>query len=284
MLGEVICFRCGKIFLKQNRHINENKKLSHKFYCSTKCQSLFKNQQKVIVCENPKCRNRFTRKLRLISLHNFCSRSCSTSVNNSRHPKRLKVVKHCAYCKNPIITWGRKYCSLLCRDKNIAISEEEIISRIKNFFALYKRIPLKSEFKHNKTARKRFGTWNNAILAAGFLPNPVLFAKRQVALDGHMCDSLAEKIIDDFLSQRNIIHKRNYPYPEGTYTADFKIGESIVEFFGLSGEHKRYDQLKYLKKQIAKKYSINLIEIYPKDLFPKNNLANFLLNSSDMRS
>ena len=45
-------------------------------------------------------------------------------------------------------------------------------------------------------ARYVFGTWNNAISAAGYKPNPVMFARHHIASDGHRCDSLAEKIIE----------------------------------------------------------------------------------------
>ena len=54
-------------------------------------------------------------------------------------------------------------------------------------------------------AREIFGSWNNAVEAAGFKPNPVLFAEKHTADDGHHCDSLAEKIIDDWLNSQKIL-------------------------------------------------------------------------------
>ena len=48
-----------------------------------------------------------------------------------------------------------------------------------------------------KTARYLFGSWNNAVKASGLKPNPVMFSEKQIANDDHVCDSLAEKIIDD---------------------------------------------------------------------------------------
>lgn len=53
---------------------------------------------------------------------------------------------------------------------------------------------------------------------------------------------------------------------------NIKLGHKLVEFFGLAGEHKRYDQLKKIKQKLAKKYKLNLLAIYPQDLF-SNNLA-----------
>ena len=103
-----------------------------------------------------------------------------------------------------------------------------------------------------------------------------MFAKKHKAKDGDICDSLAEKIIDDYLSRRKIIHERNFPYPEGGYTADFKVGNQLIEYFGLSGGHKRYDELKKIKQNLAKKYRLKVIEIYPKNLYSKNGLEKLL--------
>ncbi len=128
-----------------------------------------------------------------------------------------------------------------------------------------------------RPAREHFGTWNSAIKTAGFDPNPVMFAKKYIANDGHKCDSLAEKIVDDWFYARKIKHKVNIPYPgKNRLTVDFKIGEYWIEFFGLNGEHKRYDELKDKKLQLAKKYRLELIEIYPEHLFPKNKLNKVL--------
>lgn len=136
------------------------------------------------------------------------------------------------------------------------------------------RIPVKEEMQRLYVrARERFGTWNKAVESAGFKPNPILFAKRQIANDGHVCDSLAEKIIDDYLFEKGISHERNIPYPEGDYTADFKIGEKYIEYFGLSGEHKRYDELKLIKQKIARRQGLEWIEVYPKDIYPDNRLS-----------
>lgn len=125
-------------------------------------------------------------------------------------------------------------------------------------------------------ARRYFMTWNNAILAAGFIPNPVRFAKKIISGDGHRCDSLAEKIIDDWLYARNIQHERNIPYGKDNMTADFKVNGFLIEFLGLQGQLKRYDVLLKRKRKIWKEKQLKVIEVYPKDLFPKNRLAQVL--------
>ena len=120
--------------------------------------------------------------------------------------------------------------------------------------------------------RRIFGTWNNAIITSGFKPNPVKFANKYIARDGHKCDSLAEKIIDDWLFKREIKHETKVSYNHHNMTADFKIGNTYVEFFGLRGQLKKYDQLVKQKEAFWRNKNFKVIAIYPNDLFPKNKL------------
>lgn len=275
-MGRVKCSFCRKEYYKDNKHINENRKLGHNFFCSPSCQYTFKNKQKEFTCENKGCKNRLKRAPHSISLHNYCSRSCAVTVNNTRFSKRVAVIRKCAYCYARLFKYGRIFCSFKCRGKAQAIKEEEIIDQIRMFYKSQGRIPLKREFKHYSAARMRFGTWNKAIEAAGFKPNPVMFSDNCVANDGHTCNSIAEKIIDDYLYEKGIVHERNVLYPKGIYTADFRIGNKLIEYFGLAGEHKRYDELRKIKKKMAKKYKLDLVEVYPKDLYPHSKLDKFL--------
>ena len=102
-----------------------------------------------------------------------------------------------------------------------------------------------------------------------------MFTKKYIAKDGHICDSLAEKIIDDWFEKRKIDHQRQIPYPGNPkLTTDFIAENHWIEFFGLAGQHKRYDELRKEKIQLAKLYNLPLMEIYPNHLFPKNKLSN----------
>ena len=120
--------------------------------------------------------------------------------------------------------------------------------------------------------RKMFGTRNSAIIASGFKPNPVKFANKYIAKDGHKCDSMAEKIIDDWLFMRKVKHKTKIPYNYHRMTADFKIGDIYIEFFGLCGEIKSYDRLIKRKEEFYKEKNLKVIKNYPNDLFTKNKL------------
>lgn len=279
----VRCAFCGKNFSRSRGRANEARKFKWKQFCSPVCLAESKMNGCILRCTNPKCNKNFYRKQNQIKKvkNSFCSHSCAAVFNNKRHNANLPT----NLCKNPLcrkpIPRHRKYCSILHRINPRKIPpetyKEKIIARILAFHNLKGRIPVKREmYGMYKTARELFGTWNNAIIAAGLRPNPVRFAERQIAKDGHMCDSLAEKIIDDWLYSNNIKHERNVLYPNARYTVDFRIKNKFVEFFGLNGELAEYDKNIEMKEGLAKKYKLNLVKIYPKDLFPVNHLSEII--------
>lgn len=213
--------------------------------------------------------------------NHYCSHKCAVRVSNAKRTAMLPI-RFCAEYKcGKQIHHSKKYCSLSHAAQQRKISEnqykENIILKIKTFFDTQGRIPLKREmYGLYKEAWKLFGTWNKAIVAAGLTPNPVMFAKKYIANDGHRCDSMAEKIIDDWLFLKKIEHKRNVPYPTGKYTADFFVKNKFIEFFGLTGELKEYDINTRKKELLAEKHKLQLIKIYPQDLFPRSKLEKIL--------
>lgn len=275
-LGWASCSWCGAQYLKDNRHINENKKLGNKFYCSPQCQYSARRKQQVLICSNEKCGKEFSRQISDIIENNYCSRSCAAIINSKKFPKRISRIINCYSCGSKRV-FRRKYCSHLCKLNALNLSKDSVLERIKKFYYQHSRIPFKKDlWGIYKPARKHFGTWNKAIELAGFKPNPVLFANRQVAKDGHICDSIAERIIDDYLYRHGIVHERNAIYPEGKYTADFKVQDYIIEYFGLSGEYKKYDDIKMKKQAIVKQYRLKLIEIYPEDFYTQGGFGRVL--------
>ena len=140
------------------------------------------------------------------------------------------------------------------------------------------RIPLKREFNMYRVYQKRFGSWNNAIRAAGLEPNMVIFSKKFGARDGHMCDSFAEKIIDDYLSEASIVHKRNAYYGNTKMSADFLVKDIRIEYFGLAGVKEDYDENIERKRLESKKCDYKLLEIYPSALFAPGFKEFFIRN------
>lgn len=236
----VICSNCNKKYKTSLKRLNYSRKKEWKNYCCVECANVGKRKGKVLYCSNPACGNTFYRRKTDIKKFNYCSNQCQRSHQSPKDDFYLNLVK--------------------------------------KFVKENSRLPVKREFnKQHSTIIKKFGSWNKFIKKAGFKPNPVLFANKHIAKDGHICDSLAEKIIDDWLYERKISHKINVPYPiNSKLTADFVVGEYFIEYFGLKGEHEGYDKLLSRKLNISKQSKLKLISIFPKHLFPKNKLSEIL--------
>lgn len=278
-MKEVRCSQCRKVYLRPPNKISEAIRFGWKQYCSPECQSKGKNLKILLNCSNPRCQKTYLRKKSeiLASYKTFCSNSCAAKINNST--RNLNKSKN--YCANTDcgkeIPRKNKYCSTKCQWLVNSVSDEEykeiITNRIKEFYKINGRIPFKQEMWGIYNAvRKIFGTWNNAVIASGFKPNPVKFANKYIAKDGHKCDSMAEKIIDDWLFIRKIKHKTKIPYNHHRMTADFKIGDTYIEFFGLQGKVESYDRLVKKKEALWREKNLKVIRVYPNDLFPENKL------------
>lgn len=113
-----------------------------------------------------------------------------------------------------------------------------------------------------------FGSWLNLLTVSGVLPggaHHTVRGIRSVASDGHVCLSLPERTIDDWLSAYGVDHEKEPPYPDSNYRGDFRVRSSIIEFFGLVG-NPDYDARIREKRDLAKRHGIDLIEVYPKDM------------------
>ncbi|MBI5138556.1 MAG: hypothetical protein HZA95_02025 [Candidatus Vogelbacteria bacterium] len=92
----------------------------------------------------------------------------------------------------------------LSRYWKIPYNKDELISKIRIFYNKNGRIPMKREFDMYREYKKRFCSWNMAIEAAGLIPHKVIFSTRVMAKDGHICDSFAETLIDDWLHYNKV--------------------------------------------------------------------------------
>lgn len=147
-------------------------------------------------------------------------------------------------------------------------TRQSLIKEILNFYKQNGRIPLKKEFNSRRSFRTYFGSWNNAIRAAGFEPNPEFFAKRVKAQDGHMCDSFTESIIDNWLFNNHIPHERSKRYPNSRMTTDFYIPSCnlFIEYFGLKGASRIYDRSFLRKMDLVKKLDLNFLALFANDI------------------
>jgi len=285
-LVKIKCAFCGKEYFRQAGRVNEAKKFGWNQYCSKECQSTANATRIKKTCGNPDCNNIVSRALNQFKKSKsgliFCSCSCAAKINNRKYPKRQAKLKICPICKKQFRE-NRKYCSKECKLKALnGYTSKELIGIIKRTARKLRRIPAKRELKLIASiCAKRFGSWNKAIIAAGLQPNrshdhQMYTRSNTKATDGHLCDSISEALIDNWLTENKILHKRNVSYPDTNHKADWGInfkGKTIfVEYFGLAKDSPRYDRSIAKKKTLCCKHKIKLIEVYPWDLYPKINL------------
>lgn len=126
---------------------------------------------------------------------------------------------------------------------------------------------------------RRFGGWLQALIASGVLPDGTRRTARgiqSIAVDGHVCYSLGEKTIDDFLAAHGIPHEREPRYPSGGFRGDFLIGGAIVEYFGLAGDA-AYDAKTLTKRRICEDAGVTLIGLFAEDLLDDRRLREKLM-------
>lgn len=123
--------------------------------------------------------------------------------------------------------------------------------------------------------KKVFRTWFHALVEAGVLDKDARRVGRGtmcLAQDKHLCRSLAEKMIDDWLYAHGIPHKVEPLYPNHKIynpnkrlRGDWLIGDVFVEFLGLMEDNKYREKIEK-KKMIAEENDIRLILIEPHHL------------------
>lgn len=123
--------------------------------------------------------------------------------------------------------------------------------------------------------KRKFGSWFKALAETGTLPDgtqPTARGIRCLAKDGHVCHSLDEQQIDDWLSRQAIPHEREPAYPphpelnpKGRRRADWRVGNTVIEYFGLIGDA-AYEKKMEEKILLAGNLRMDLIAVYPADL------------------
>jgi len=119
-----------------------------------------------------------------------------------------------------------------------------------------------------KGVKELFGSWLAALIAAELLGSGtrrLLLGTQCFARDGHVCFSLGEKTIDDLLTEMGVHHEKEPHYPQGNLRADFRIGDTLVEFLGLKGQPD-YDEKTTLKTKLCESVGVKLLLIEPSDL------------------
>lgn len=117
------------------------------------------------------------------------------------------------------------------KDSTYKYSKEDIIKSIQTFKNITGRLPGIRDFGSNNpqypnhdTVKERFGSWNNAIKAAGFEPNLQNgFGVNTFGLDGHLYRSQAEAyFVDNYLFEKHI-YEIEPKYPESNWRYDWYL-------------------------------------------------------------
>lgn len=164
------------------------------------------------------------------------------------------------------------------RNLNLAtISESNQIILIKTLLSM----PLQKKFVET------FGSWLQSLILAGILEDGTYQTSRGVrciAIDGHVCNSLAEKTVDDWLYSHGISHEKEplYPYHPRLnpykLRADWKVQNVLIEYAGLMDEPD-YAAKMIAKQEIAEEFGLSLIILQPQDIL---NLDQKLANLADI--
>ena len=256
---KIRCYFCRKQFLTKRAYFIFNQKVGYHSFCSKKCESAYRLIGKWLVCENTSCKKKFYRPKNDILKHNYCSRSCAAVVNNQKYPKW--PVKYCKKCKEPFRREGSPYCSVECgKLGRFKYTKEELTSLLRNHFDKNGRVPARREVPEiSHKATHLFGSWSSALIAAGLKPHRshnhrMYRCMKTKAHDGHVCDSISEAIIDNWLTENKIPHTRDAKYPTTNHKADWAIksGDIFVEYFGLAKDSPRYDREVKVKKNLCR--------------------------------
>jgi len=168
----------------------------------------------------------------------------------------------------------------------IRYTKELCIKSIQKFYKEFGKIPHKHEFQYNtkypdeSTVRRLFGTWNNAIEAAGYTPQySETYGKRTKALDGHLYRSQLEaRFVNKFLFNKvEYIIEPKYPEGYNKYY-DWYLPELDI-YIELDGGCRPPEVMK-LKIQINKHLSRDLLVVESTDIIKYNNIEELILSSN----
>lgn len=130
------------------------------------------------------------------------------------------------------------------------------------------------------SASQLFGSWAHLLEEAGLLTQSQRGrgGHRSIASDGHLCLSMGERAICEFLTKNGITHEREpmYPFdevfnPNGLLRGDFLIGDLVIEFAGMMGNPDYSERMK-TKEKLAKARKIPWLKLETSSLADLNEM------------
>ena len=117
--------------------------------------------------------------------------------------------------------------------------------------------------------------WTHILIDAGLADNGVRLSRGTAlkAIDGHLCSSMLEKAVDDFLHEHGIDHTREplYPFddqlnPNTRLRADWLLSDgTFVEMWGMPDDPAYADRMRK-KKELAARCQLRLLGITPTEI------------------
>jgi hypothetical protein len=270
------CYNCRKEIIVLKGQFD--KSISKRFYCDKRCAAISNNKIK-----GPKSQETKDNIRKGISKY-YEGRTRKPISFNKKIVKIVKT-KDCIICgKNfkphrEIQVCCSRKCGQLYRFGILPYTKDDCINKILGISKSTGRTPQKREVgRRLKSAAIRFfGTWNKAMVACNLKPNSSKYQKiRLKCLDGHISDSISEKIIDDWFYKNNIKHEKNKKYPNSNMNCDFYFidYDLWVEYFGLfGGDIEEYDKTIIEKEKMAVDNNLKLVKIFPDDLYKDHSIS-----------
>jgi hypothetical protein len=131
-----------------------------------------------------------------------------------------------------------------------------------------------------ETVKEIFGSWAHLLEEAGLLSQRQRGrgGHQSIATDGHLCLSMGERAVCEFLTKNNIAHEREpmYPFdeklnPNSLLRGDFLIGGLIIEFAGMMSNPDYAARMK-IKEKLAESKKIPWLKIETSTLDDLNEL------------
>lgn len=121
----------------------------------------------------------------------------------------------------------------------------------------------------HETAKEMFGSWAHLLEAAELLEQRQRGrgGHQSIGSDGHLCLSMGERAICEYLTRKGINHSKEplYPIdknfnPNGLLRGDFLVGSIIIEFAGMMS-NKEYAERMKQKSKLAKSKGIPWVKV-----------------------
>lgn len=211
------------------------------------------------------------------------------------YPKYTNKYLHERYfpylSKSQLSAQARKFNLVKDSDKGVKwYDKEDLLEQLEHVIREMGRVPMLTELQDHglpseKTFKRYFGGLTKACELIGVeRPNYNQIVDRLYQDDNHnLCLSKVELDISNFLIQQNISFIKEYNYKNvipsdiaGQRRFDWKIGDKYIEYFGLIN-HTHYKSEADKKIQMCKQFNINLLALYPDNIYKKKDWEKIII-------